>query len=105
MSKMTYIEIAGREYPMHFSIAAAKEITERFGDLEKMADAFSSGITGDTLQNILWMIELLIKQGCAYKNLFDQDKLVPENAVVVNKKWKTFETDMLGIELDLISVR
>ena len=35
MGKINYIEIAGKEYPMSFSMMAAKKIAEKYGSLEK----------------------------------------------------------------------
>lgn len=36
MNRITYVEIAGKKYPLSFSLSALKEISNRFGGIEEM---------------------------------------------------------------------
>lgn len=40
--KVHYIELLGKKHPLCFSMAAAEELDEHFGGLDKMADALTS---------------------------------------------------------------
>lgn len=75
MAKIEYIEIAGKEYPMSFSLGASKKIAKKFGSVEKMGDllARSEEVTEQTIDSLVFVLELLICQGCAYKNFFEAD--------------------------------
>ena len=104
MSKTVYIEVAGKEYPMRFSIAAAKAISEEFGSLDKLSEALSGAGEADTLDNVLWVVALLIQQGCAYKNLFEKDQPVPETAPVEKGKYVPLDKEQLEVGLDILSL-
>lgn len=105
MCKTVYIEVAGKEYPMRFSIAAAKAISEKFGSLDNLSEALSGAGEAETLDNVLWVVALLIQQGCAYKNLFEKDQPVPENAPVENGKYVALDKEQLEVGLDILSLR
>lgn len=104
MSKTVYIEVAGKEYPMRFSIAAAKAISEKFGSLDNLSEALSGAGEAETLDNVLWVVALLIQQGCAYKNLFEKDQPVPENAPVEKGKYVPLDKEQLEVGLDILSL-
>lgn len=104
MSKTVYIEVAGKEYPMRFSIAAAKAISEKFGSLDKLSEALSGAGEAETLDNVLWVVALLIQQGCAYKNLFEKDQPIPENAPVEKGKYVPLDKEQLEVGLDILSL-
>lgn len=104
MSKTVYIEVAGKEYPMRFSIAAAKAISEKFGSLDNLSEALSGAGEAETLDNVLWVVALLIQQGCAYKNLFEKDQPVPENAPVEKGKYVALDKEQLEVGLDILSL-
>ena len=36
MSRITFVTIAGKNYPMSFSLGASKKIIEKYGGVEKM---------------------------------------------------------------------
>ena len=78
MSRITYIELAGKKYPLIFSLAASKAISAKFGGIDKIGELLSSGNIGDReIEAISFLVTVLIKQGCAYKNMFEAD-LPPE---------------------------
>lgn len=105
MDRTVYIEIGGKEYPMRFSLGAAKKLCEKYGSLEKMANTITGeGVkenTGSTLDAITWILDLLIKQGCAYKNLFEADIPDPENAPVVDGKYTPPTLEILDTGLGI----
>jgi hypothetical protein len=41
MSRITEIEIAGKKYPLNFSVKAAKEVSKRYGDIANIDKAFN----------------------------------------------------------------
>lgn len=104
MDRTTYIEIAGKQYPMRFSVGASIAITKKFGSLQKMADNLKSEDGVDeakTFETIIWMTETLIRQGCAYKNLFESDLPIPEGAPVENGKYMPITAEKLEIGIDV----
>ena len=82
MAKPTEVIIAGKRYPMRFSMAASKAITKRFGGLKDMGETMFSEKENEALDAVTYVVTLLIEQGCAYKNLFEKDEPVPEDARV-----------------------
>lgn len=66
MSRITTIDIAGKTYPLNFSVYAAKKIGEHFGGLENVGTALSSGAPEEVLTKVVWLLALLIEQGAAY---------------------------------------
>ena len=104
MDRTVYIEIAGKQYPMRFSVGASIAITKKFGSLQKMADNLKKGDDVDeekAFETIIWMAETLIRQGCAYKNLFESDLPIPENAPVKDGKYMPLTAENLEIALDM----
>ena len=69
MSRIGEIEIAGKLYPLNFSTKAAKEIAKRYGGLENIEDAFSGKAVDAMMDEIVWLLSLLIAQGVAYKRI------------------------------------
>lgn len=102
MSRITYVMIAGKSYPMSFSLGASKKIVEKFGSVEKM-QATLSRKGGDTekLDIVIDILALLIAQGCAYKNYFEKDMPAPENAPLIEGKWEPLPRDILEIAIQL----
>ena len=105
MDRTVYINIGGKEYPMRFSVGASKALCQKYGSLIKMADKITgkqvSENTEESLDAISWIVELLIKQGCAYKNLFEADLPIPENAPVVDGKYTPPTKEMLEVGLGI----
>lgn len=65
------ITVGGKAYPMNFSIKAAREVTDRFGDIGNLGRAFQGDDMGKQLEDIVWLLALLINQGIARRNLLD----------------------------------
>lgn len=106
MSKTSYIEIAGKQYPLRFGIGAAKAMSEKFGSMEKMLESLTGRPENEIMDILIWMIEALIRQGCAYKNIFESDLPIPENAPVKDGKYipLTAEEIEVGLEISDIGV-
>ena len=104
MDRTVYIEIAGKQYPMRFSVGASIAITKKFGSLQNMANNLKRGDDvdeGKAFETIIWMAEVLIRQGCAYKNQFEPDLPLPENAPVKDGKYIPITAEDLEIALDM----
>jgi hypothetical protein len=71
MNRIGEIEIAGKLYPLNFSTKAAKEIAKRYDGLENIEDAFSGKAVDAMMDEIVWLLSLLISQGVAYKRIVD----------------------------------
>lgn len=98
---ITTITMAGKEYPMSFSLMAAKKMAEKYGEMGKALEDFSKTdlFSKNGVEMMVDMLELLISQGCAYKNYFEKDVPVPENAPVIDGKWVPLPRE--GIEIAL----
>lgn len=100
MERCTYIKIAGKEYPMSFSLGAAKKIISKYGSAQGMVRAIKSKNDDIAkLDMVTEIMELLIDQGCAYKNYFEKDMPKPENAPVINGKWEPLPKEALEIAI------
>lgn len=88
MAKLTYIDIAGKKYPMSFSLGASKRIAGMKGGTKELMDFLNSAGNDDKKIDIfIEILEILIAQGCAYKNYFEKDLPVPNNAPVKDGTW------------------
>ena len=71
MSRITEIEIAGKKYPLNFSVKAAKEVAKRYGDIANIDKAFNSKTMDEMMGEANWILALLIEQGVAYKKIVE----------------------------------
>ena len=102
MSRLTYIKIAGKNYPMSFSLGASKKLIEKFGGVEKIQSELSKpGKDLEKLDLIMYVLSLLISQGCAYKNHFEKDMPVPEDSPVIDGKWVPIPQEVLEIAVQM----
>lgn len=101
MDRTAYINIGKKAYPMRFSLGASIEIGKKFGDLQKMGDRMSQDSLDKQVGVIVWILELFIKQGCAYKNLFEADTPTPENAPVKDGKYIPPTTEEIELAVDI----
>lgn len=99
MDKTVYVEIAGKNYPMRFSLGAAKEINKKYGSLEKMQESLTS--EEDAVDAAAFLMEILIRQGCAYKNIFEKDMPIPEGAPVKDEEYIPLNTEQILVSLEL----
>ena len=102
MNRTTYLNIAGKEYPMRFSMGTNIRITERYGSMKGFQEILlGDGGEGKALKEITWILKTMIDQGCAYKNLFEKDMPAPESAPVKDGKYVSLTEEELEIGLDL----
>lgn len=64
-----HITLAGHDYPMRFTLGAARRMTERFGDLSKMGEALSDGGTSEQLDALNFVLKVSINAGMAYNRM------------------------------------
>lgn len=84
---ITGIMIGGKEYPMSFSVGAQKAIIKEFGGLENLMNILMDQQDEKSADAMIKSVAILTAQGCAYKNYFEKDLPVPQNAPVVEGKW------------------
>jgi hypothetical protein len=75
MNRIGEIEIAGSTYPLNFSTKAAKEIAKRYNGLENIEDAFADKAVDAMMDEIVWLLSLLIAQGVAYKRIVEGEEV------------------------------
>lgn len=75
MNRIGEIEIAGSTYPLNFSTKAAKEIAQRYDGLENIEDAFSGKAVDAMMDEVIWLLSLLIAQGVAYKRIVEDEEV------------------------------
>ena len=105
MSRITFVTIAGKNYPMSFSLGASKKIIEKYGGAEKMKTALEKAKDAQKIDMITELLELLIAQGCAYKNYFEKDIPAPDNSPVVDGKWAPLPREALEIAVGVYDVK
>lgn len=71
MNRISEIELAGKKYPLNFSVKAAKEVSARYGGLENIDKAFSAKSVDAMMDEVIWLLSVLIGQGVAYKRIVD----------------------------------
>lgn len=79
MNRIVYVDIAGKMYPLNFSLGAMKAIANELGDINKLDEILGQDLTADTIDNLTKLIRILMAQGCAYKNMFEIDAGIPES--------------------------
>lgn len=103
MNRIVYVKIAGKNYPMSFSLGAAKKIAEKFGSTQKAMEKMKKA-GGNEIDILIDMLALLISQGCAYKNYFEADIPAPGDAPVIDGKWKPLPREVIEIAIDVTDV-
>lgn len=102
MKRLTYIEIVGKIYPMSFSLMATKKIAQKYGSVKDFLKNINTEESEEkTISVISEVLELLISQGCAYKNYFEKDVPAPDNAPIIDGKWTPLPKEALEIALGI----
>ena len=104
MSRIVFVKIAGKSYPMSFSLGASKKIIGKYGSAEKMKTALEKSKDTDKIDLVTEMIELLTAQGCAYMNYFEKDMPKPDDAPIVDGKWTALPRDVIEIAVGISDV-
>lgn len=79
------ITIGGRKYSLLLTVGATKEITKRYGGLDKLGEKIYEKELDGQLEEILWLITLLANQSIMRSNLLNGEKepLLAEEALEV----------------------
>lgn len=102
---MTTVTLAGKEYPMSFSLMAAKKIAADHGSVQKFLDGIDAeNVTESAIEKIIYVVDLLINQGCAYKNYFEKNVPTPKNAPVIEGKWTPMPSEVLGLAINFENI-
>lgn len=102
MDRLTYINVAGKNYPMSFSLQAMKILAKKSGSVgNAISKITDKELDADTIDMITEVLEMLITQGCAYKNYFEKDLPTEEDAPVIDGKWTPLPKEALEIGLQL----
>ncbi|MBD5128440.1 MAG: hypothetical protein HDT43_00720 [Ruminococcaceae bacterium] len=63
MENEAKITLGGKEYPLFMSVRAVKEISEKYGGLEKLGESMANNSNiMDTIDDVVWLIILLANQ-------------------------------------------
>ena len=71
MNRLSEIEIGGIKYLLNFSVQAASEIYERYGDTAGMQECIMDGYTEKSIAETLWVLDILARQGAEYVKLHE----------------------------------
>ena len=71
MNRLSEIEIGGIKYLLNFSVQAASEIYERYGDTAGMQECIMDGYTEKSIAETLWVLDILAQQGAEYVKLHE----------------------------------
>lgn len=85
---VSYLKLAGKNYPLSFSLGASKRIAQKYGSINKIEEKLTfEELTEETIDVITDLVELLINQGCAYKNVFEKNLPAEKDAPIVDGKY------------------
>lgn len=97
MSKRTvFIEIGKYEYPLRMGLSADKAIREKYGSMRAMLEKLEGDELLNAASDIVWILELLIRQGCSYMNKFCADEPKQENAYIEDGKYMPISGEDIG---------
>lgn len=97
MERCTYFEIAGKIYPLRMTLLAEEKIREKYGSINGMCEKMGS--EKECITTYLDVMELLIAQGCAYKNTFEKDLPAPKGSAIENGEYKALDRNHLSVAL------
>lgn len=105
MKRMTFIELAGKKYPLIFSLGASKALSAKFGDISRIGEMLGSGKMGvEEIDSITYIVTVLIKQGVAYKNMFEADLPVEEGVRYENGKYIALSQEEVEVAVALYDI-
>ena len=71
-NRITWVKIAGKDYPLNFSVKAAREVSARYGDVGAIQAELDKRNQADLLAELSWLMALLIVQGVAYIRITEE---------------------------------
>lgn len=75
MDRLIYKEIAGTEYPLNFSVKAAKIVSDKYGEVSEIMTVLNEKNTADAMMELTWLLSVLIEQGVSYKKLAENEEV------------------------------
>ena len=81
-SKITYIKIGKKEYPLNFSLRVLKKINEKYTSVENMQKELVKS-TDASLDGFIWLLNELINDGYMYLHKIDNLSLETIDAVTL----------------------
>lgn len=88
------ITLAGKEYPLHFSLRVLNACKERYGTLDGIFQALQGAADGmDVIEECLWLLENMLDAGWRYDRINGKNPTQPP------------DMDMLLDVLDLAEVQ
>ena len=82
--RSTLIRIGNRDYEMLLTTKAIKEIARRYGGLDKLGDKLLQNENlAEALDELVWLITLLVNQSIQIHNLYSEEKQELLNAETV----------------------
>lgn len=64
-----HVNLAGHDYPMRFTLGAARKMTEKYGDLSNMSDVLNKAGTNEQLEALNFVLKVSIESGMAYNRM------------------------------------
>lgn len=79
------ININGKDYELVLTTLAMKKIGEKYGGLEKLGDKFEHSDSNTAVEDIIWLLTLLINQGILRNNYKNNthDKTFAEDEIAL----------------------
>lgn len=79
MKRIENIKIGEKEYPLNLSVKAAEAIEERYGGITKIGEAFHEDNVVKMLNELLWLLSVMMEQGAAYMRIAEGKEIKPLN--------------------------
>lgn len=98
MDRCVFLEIGGKYYPLLMSLAAAEKINEKYGSMNGMLEKL--GDEKECVSTYLDVLEIMIAQGCAYKNTFEKDLPAQPDDPIEEGKWVPLARDGIALGID-----
>ncbi len=77
--RSAFVTLDGEKYEILFTIRATKEISKRYGGLDKLGDKLMKSENFEqSIDEIVWLLTLLVSQGILRHNLKNPDDKKPE---------------------------
>lgn len=97
MSKRTvFIEIGSHSYPMRMGLSADAAIREKYGSMRAMLEKLDGEEFLNASTDVIWILDLLIRQGCSYMNKFCSNEPPHEGARMEDGKYIPISGEDIG---------
>lgn len=98
--KVTYMNLAGKDYPMCLSLKAVKELSDRFNGIENLL-ATEGKTQGEAIEDVTIILNILLEAGASYVNRTEGAKLVAPSADELAELYGL--DDILGIKRTIVT--